>query len=118
MSESMGQRIEARLLDGRGNLRPLCGNGLGRQASGDSHAVRVIALDGDKWKNFADIGKVRKGGCGFGIDEREVMYTLSCSMRHIAAIIPASTFNRQNPTTKSFAIFQPSHKHQALSTKH
>lgn len=84
----------------------------------ETAAIRTIALDGDKWKNFADIGKVRKGGCGFGIDEREVMYTLSCSMRHIAAIIPASTFNRQNPTTKSFAIFQPSHKHQALSTQH
>lgn len=113
MPEPMGQRIEARLLDGRSNLRPLCGDGMGRQASGDSHAVRVIALDGDKWKNFADIGKVRKGGCGFGIDEREVMYTLSCSMRHIAAIIPASTFNRQQSTPQLSVL--PFH-HSTYST--
>ena len=100
MPESMGQRIEARLLDGRGNLRTLCGNGLGRQAPGDSHAVRVIALDGDKWKVRPDGNYARKGGNGLGVSEAEVMYTLTTADRHVVAVVndkaAKTERNRQN----------------------
>lgn len=88
LPEPMGLRVEEGVHAGRSDMRALCGDGMGRKASGGSRRVRVIAIDGDKWKNFADIGKVRKGGCGFGVSEAEVPYTLNCTDRHIVGIIP------------------------------
>ncbi len=71
-----------------GAMQTICAGGGGRTRHLNPRAVRVFALDGDKWKNFADIGKVRKGGCGFGVSEAEVSYTLNCTDRHIVGIIP------------------------------
>ncbi len=46
----------------------------------------VFALDGDKWKVRRDDDYARKGGNGLGVNEAEVMYTLTTADRHAVAV--------------------------------
>lgn len=88
MPEPMGLRIEADLHDGRRDMHTLRGDVVGRQAPRRPRAVRVFALDGDKWKEGRDPAYVRRGGGGFGLSETQVSYTLTATDRHIVGIIP------------------------------
>lgn len=78
--------MPSRPLDGGRDVRPLCLRGVRGGASPDSARPRVFALDGDKWKEGRDPSHVRKGGCGIGINEADVSYTLTVTDRHIVAI--------------------------------
>ena len=44
-------------------------------------------MDADKWKVRNNDYEVRPGGCGFGISDKEVMYTLNTIDRHIVAVV-------------------------------
>lgn len=94
MPEPMGLRIEARVHDGRRDLHALRGDVVGRQAPRRPLAVRVFALDGDKWKPRRDFVQYAKSPhflhCGIGINEADVSYTLTTSDRHIVAITPTA----------------------------
>ena len=54
---------------------------------GGQHRVRVLALDGDKWKVRPNDNYERAGGNGFGINGVGCMYTLNTVDRHIVAVI-------------------------------
>ena len=47
----------------------------------------VLVLDGDKFKVRNNGYKTRKGGCGFGLSKKGVMYTLNTIDQHIVAIL-------------------------------
>lgn len=59
----------------------------------------IYALDGDKLKPRTDY-TVRKGGNGFGINENEVCYTLSCVDRHMVGICALSKLERGGALVK------------------
>lgn len=48
---------------------------------------RCLVLDGDKFKVRNNEYETRAGGCGFGLTDKEVMYTLNTVDRHIVAVI-------------------------------
>ena len=55
---------------------------------------RIYALDGDKWKYRPSDNYEHAGGNGFGVGDKQVMYTLDTTMVHAVAICPAAPSDR------------------------
>ena len=73
---------------------------LSLSCAADASRHLVYALDADKWKYRPSDNYERAGGNGFGVGDKQVMYTLDTTMVHYVAICPSLTQSSpQGPKT-------------------
>lgn len=68
---------------------------LNLSCAADASRRLVYALDADKWKYRPSDNYERVGGNGFGVGDKQVMYTLDTTMVHYVAICPAAPSERK-----------------------